>query len=152
MGRRFYSTLHGSSIRHFCLPLCRGSAKHDQSHRLAFFNMFPLPNTGAPGALTNNYTAALVRFRTLRLSTAALTNTSSDKDTLFGHITYNGETTINPNGFPNVYIAPCHGTAWLRLARPAPSRSSRSSLPMPVPTTKTNTFSAFLMSMFSAQA
>ena len=33
----------------------------------------------------------------------------SDRDTLFGRITYNGETTINPNGFPSVCIDPATG-------------------------------------------
>jgi carboxypeptidase family protein len=84
---------------------------------LAFFNMFPLPNTGSAGALTNNYTAALVRVQNAKTIDGRVDEHFSDKDSLFGHITYNGETTINPNGFPNVYITPSTGA----LASPGAS-------------------------------
>ncbi|HEY6468020.1 MAG TPA: TonB-dependent receptor [Candidatus Acidoferrales bacterium] len=76
---------------------------------LAFFNMYPLPNTGSAGALTNNYTAALVRIQNAKTIDGRIDEHFSDKDSLFGHITYNGETTINPNGFPDVNINPATG-------------------------------------------
>jgi hypothetical protein len=70
----------------------------------AFFNMYPLPNTGVPGALTNNYTSAPVKYQNAKTIDGRVDEHFSDKDTLFAHITYNGETTLNPNGFPNVYL------------------------------------------------
>ncbi len=76
---------------------------------LAFFNMYPLPNTGAPGALTSNYTSAPVKIQNSKTIDGRIDQHFSDKDTLFGHITYNGETTLNPNGFPSVYIVPSTG-------------------------------------------
>src|SRR5262249_9089860 len=33
----------------------------------------------------------------------------SDANSIWAHITYNGETTITPNGFPNVFINPATG-------------------------------------------
>jgi hypothetical protein len=75
----------------------------------AFFNMYPLPNTGAAGALTNNYTSAPVKIQNTKTIDGRIDQHFSDKDTLFGRITYNGETTINPNGFPSVCIDPTTG-------------------------------------------
>ena len=71
---------------------------------LAFFNMYPLPNTGAPGALTNNYTSAPVKTFSSKTYDGRIDQHFSEKDTLFGRITYNDETTITPNGFPNVCL------------------------------------------------
>jgi hypothetical protein len=73
---------------------------------LGFFNMFPLPNTGGPGALTNNYTSAPVKTQSTDTYDLRIDQHFSDKNTLFGRFTHNGETTISPNGFPNVYINP----------------------------------------------
>jgi hypothetical protein len=73
---------------------------------LAFFNMFPLPNTGGSGLLTNNYTSAPLRTQTTDTYDVRIDQHFSDKNTLFGRLTHNGETTISPNGFPNVYINP----------------------------------------------
>ncbi len=70
----------------------------------AFFNMYPLPNTGAPGQLTSNYTSAPVKIQNTKTIDGRVDQHFSDKDTLFGRITYNTETTINPNGFPNVCL------------------------------------------------
>lgn len=71
---------------------------------LAFFNMYPLPNTGAAGAITNNYTSAPVKTFNSKTYDGRVDQHFSDKDTLFARITYNGETTITPNGFPNVCL------------------------------------------------
>jgi hypothetical protein len=76
---------------------------------LAFFNMFPLPNTGGAGALSNNYTSAPVKTQTTDTYDLRIDQHFSDKNTLFGRFTHNGETTISPNGFPNVYINPASG-------------------------------------------
>jgi hypothetical protein len=84
---------------------------------LAFFNMYPLPNTGVAGALTNNYTSAPVKIQTAKTVDGRVDEHFSDKDTLFGHITYNGLYTLNPNNFPNVYISPATGA----LASPGAS-------------------------------
>jgi hypothetical protein len=73
---------------------------------LSFFNMFPLPNTGGPGALVNNYTSAPVKTQSTDTYDGRIDQHFSDKNTLFGRFTHNGETTISPNGFPNVYINP----------------------------------------------
>jgi len=84
---------------------------------LAFFNMYPLPNTGASNALTNNYTSAPVKFQNAKTVDGRIDQHFNDKNTLFGHITYNGENTLNPNGFPDVYIIPSTGA----LASPGAS-------------------------------
>lgn len=76
---------------------------------LSFFNMYPLPNTGAAGALTSNYTSAPVKFQHAKTIDGRIDEHFSDKDTLFGHITYNGLDTLNPNGFPDVNINPTTG-------------------------------------------
>ena len=76
---------------------------------LSFFNMYPLPNTGASGALTNNYTSAPVKFQHAKTIDGRIDEHFSDKDTLFGHVTYNGLDTLNPNGFPDVYLNPSTG-------------------------------------------
>lgn len=90
---------------------------------LAFFNMYPFPTCG-PGTsancatgptsgllagITNNYTSAPVRTQNSKTWDARVDQHFSDKNTLWGHITYNGETTITPNGFPNVSINPTTG-------------------------------------------
>jgi len=86
----------------------------------AFFNMYPLPNTGTAGALTNNYTSAPVKTFNSKTYDGRVDQHFSEKDTLFGRITYNDETTITPNGFPNVCLnadgtlntaTPCGGVA-----------------------------------------
>lgn len=90
---------------------------------LAFFNMYPLPTCGpgtkancATGAvsgqlagITNNYTSAPLRKQNSKTYDARVDQHFSDKNSLWGHITYNGETTITPNGFPNVVINPATG-------------------------------------------
>jgi hypothetical protein len=76
----------------------------------AFFNMYPLPNTGAAGALTSNYTSAPVKIQNTKTIDGRIDQHFSDKDSLFGRITYNGETTLNPNGFPSVTIDPASGS------------------------------------------
>jgi hypothetical protein len=71
---------------------------------LAFFNMYPLPNTGASTAVVNNYTSAPVKTFNSKTYDGRIDQHFSEKDTLFGRITYNDETTITPNGFPNVCL------------------------------------------------
>jgi hypothetical protein len=71
---------------------------------LAFFNMFPLPNTGGAGTLSNNYTSAPLKTQTTDTYDLRIDQHFSDRDTIFGRFTHNGETTISPNGFPNVYL------------------------------------------------
>jgi hypothetical protein len=73
---------------------------------LAFFNMFPLPNTGGAGSLTSNYTSAPVKTQSTDTYDLRIDQHFSDKNTLFGRFTHNGETTISPNGFPNVNLNP----------------------------------------------
>lgn len=85
---------------------------------LAIFNMYPLPTCG-PGTkatcssgasgITNNYTSAPVRRQNSKTYDARVDQHFSDKNSLWAHITYNGETTITPNGFPNVFINPTTG-------------------------------------------
>lgn len=85
---------------------------------LAFFNMYPFPTCG-PGTsavcssgaagITNNYTSSPVRTQNSKTYDARIDQHFSDKNSLWGHITYNGETTITPNGFPDVYIDPTSG-------------------------------------------
>ena len=90
---------------------------------LAIFNMYPLPTCGpgtknvcanqpASGVLAginNNYTSAPVRRQNSKTYDARIDQHFSDKNSLWGHITYNAETTITPNGFPNVSINPATG-------------------------------------------
>jgi hypothetical protein len=71
---------------------------------LAFFNMYPLPNTGGAGSLLNNYTSAPVKTQTTDTYDLRVDQHFSEKNTLFGRFTHNGETTISPNGFPNVNL------------------------------------------------
>ncbi|HKV48450.1 MAG TPA: carboxypeptidase regulatory-like domain-containing protein [Candidatus Acidoferrales bacterium] len=75
----------------------------------AFFNMYPLPNTGTAGALTNNYVVNPVRTQNSHTWDGRVDQHFSDRNTLYGRITYNQETTITPNGFPNVTIDPATG-------------------------------------------
>jgi hypothetical protein len=75
---------------------------------IAFMSMFPLPNlTGT----TNNYTATPVKTFTSDTWDARIDQHFSDRNTLYGRYTHNGETTLNPNGFPNVNINPATGYA-----------------------------------------
>jgi carboxypeptidase family protein len=90
---------------------------------LAFFNMYPLPTCGpgtsatcangpASGVLagiTNNYVSSPVRTQNSKTWDARVDQHLSDKNSLWAHITYNGETTITPNGFPNVCIVAATG-------------------------------------------
>jgi len=73
---------------------------------LAFFNMFPLPNTGGAGSLTSNYTSAPLKTQNTDTYDLRIDQHFSDKDTLFGRFTHNGETTVSPNGFPTVNLNP----------------------------------------------
>ncbi|HTZ47990.1 MAG TPA: carboxypeptidase regulatory-like domain-containing protein, partial [Verrucomicrobiae bacterium] len=75
----------------------------------AFFNMYPLPNTGTAGALTNNYVVNPVKTYTSKTWDGRIDQHFNQNNTLFGRITYNQETTITPNGFPDVYIDPTTG-------------------------------------------
>lgn len=75
----------------------------------AFFNMYPLPNTGTANQLTNNYVINPVKTQSSKTWDGRIDQHFSDKNTLYGRITYNQETTITPNGFPNVTIDPATG-------------------------------------------
>jgi len=85
---------------------------------LDYFNMYPLPTCG-PGtgatcasstAGVNNYTFAPVkRFRSNTYD-GRVDEHFSDKNTLYGRYTHNGETTANPNAFPNACLSGPGGT------------------------------------------
>lgn len=75
----------------------------------AFFNMYPLPNTGTAGALTNNYVVNPVKTYNSKTWDGRIDQHFNQNNTLFGRITYNQETTITPNGFPDVNIDPTTG-------------------------------------------
>jgi len=83
---------------------------------LAYFNMYPLPNTGAAGAISNNYTSAPVKRFKSDTYDGRVDEHFNDKNTLYGRFTHNGETTLNPNGFPNVNINPATGALGGSLA------------------------------------
>jgi hypothetical protein len=94
------------------LPLCTAGATPGACLSpigTAFLNMYPLPNTGAAGAITNNYTSAPVKTQNNKTYDARVDEHLSDANSIWAHITYNGETTITPNGFPNVFINPATG-------------------------------------------
>jgi hypothetical protein len=65
----------------------------------------------ATRAITNNYTSAPVRTQNSKTYDARVDQHFSDKNSFWAHITYNGETTITPNGFPDVYINPLTGAS-----------------------------------------
>ncbi len=81
-------------------------------------NMYPLPtcgpgtpavcSSGATGT-TNNYTSAPVKTFASDTYDLRIDEHFNDKNTMYGRYTHNGETTINPNGFPNVTIDPATG-------------------------------------------
>jgi hypothetical protein len=80
---------------------------------LAFFNMYPLPTCGPGTSATcssgaagtsNNYTSAPIKTQKTDTYDGRIDEHFSDRDSLYGRYTHNGETTISPNGFPNVYI------------------------------------------------
>lgn len=90
---------------------------------LAFFNMYPLPTCG-PGTNANcatgpasgqlagisqNYTSSPVLTQHLKTFDGRVDEHFNDNNTLYARITYNGESTITPNGFPNVLINPTTG-------------------------------------------
>jgi hypothetical protein len=76
---------------------------------LSFFNMYPFPNTGAPGVTVNNFTSSPERPQTLLTYDGRIDQHLSDKNTLYVRFTYNSESTLIPNGFPDVYIVPATG-------------------------------------------
>ncbi|HKQ86604.1 MAG TPA: carboxypeptidase regulatory-like domain-containing protein [Candidatus Acidoferrales bacterium] len=73
---------------------------------LAYMSMYPLPNQ--PGT-QRNYVSTPVKTFTSDTWDARIDQHFSDRDTLYGRFTHNGETTINPNGFPNAHIDPATG-------------------------------------------
>jgi hypothetical protein len=99
------------------LPICAGGQTPANAGTCVslpgalFFAMWPLPNTGAAGAITNNYVAApLKRFKSDTYD-GRVDEHINDKNTLYGRYTHNGETTANPNAFPNVTLNPAATTA-----------------------------------------
>jgi len=70
---------------------------------IAFMSMFPLPNLSGT---TNNYTSTPVKTFTSDTWDARIDQHFNDNNTLYGRYTHNGETTINPNGFPSVNLNP----------------------------------------------
>jgi hypothetical protein len=99
------------------LPICAGGQTLANAGTCVslpgaeFFAMWPLPNTGAAGAITNNYVAAPVKRFKSDTYDARVDQHFNDKNTLYGRYTHNGETTANPNAFPNVSINPAATTA-----------------------------------------
>jgi hypothetical protein len=94
------------------LPVCAAEAAPGtciQPLGLAYFSMYPLPNTGGGTALINNYTVGPVRTQTADTWDARIDQHFSDKNTFYGRFTHNGETTINPNAFAAVHIDPTTG-------------------------------------------
>jgi hypothetical protein len=94
------------------LQLCSGSMAPGTcrtTQGMAFMSMYPLPNTGGPGATQGNYVASPIKTFTSDTWDARVDQHFSDSNTLYGRYTHNGETTINPNGFPNVTINPATG-------------------------------------------
>ncbi len=73
---------------------------------LAYMSMYPLPNQ--PGT-QRNYISTPVKTFTSDTWDARIDQHFSDRDTLYGRFTHNGETTINPNGFPVAHIDPATG-------------------------------------------
>ncbi|MGH9572977.1 MAG: carboxypeptidase regulatory-like domain-containing protein [Candidatus Acidiferrales bacterium] len=76
---------------------------------IAYMSMYPLPNTGTADATTSNYHSTPVKTFTSDTWDARVDQHFSDRNTLYGRYTHNGETTLNPNGFPNVKINPATG-------------------------------------------
>jgi len=91
---------------------------------LGFFNMYPLPTCG-PGTnvncatgpasgqlagISNNYTSSPVLTQNSKTYDGRVDEHFNDNNTLYGRLTYNSETTITPNGFPNVFINPATGS------------------------------------------
>jgi hypothetical protein len=72
---------------------------------LAFFNMYPLPNAGTAGVTVNNYVSSPSRPQTLLTYDGRIDQHFSDKDMLYGRFTYDSESTLIPNGFPDVCLA-----------------------------------------------
>jgi hypothetical protein len=112
------------------LPLCAGNVQTQANAGTclsavgkAYFNMYPLPTCGPGTSATcstgpasginagtvNNYTASPVKRFKSDTYDARVDQHFNDKNTLFGRYTHNGETTNNPNGFPNVNIDPATG-------------------------------------------
>ena len=83
----------------------------------AYFNMYPLPNTGAANAISNNYTSAPVKRFKSDTYDGRVDEHINDKNTLYGRYTHNGETTLNPNGFPSVSLNPATGALWGKYPR-----------------------------------
>jgi hypothetical protein len=75
----------------------------------AYFNMYPLPNTGSGSTLLNNFVASPVKFQSSDTYDVRLDQHFSDRDTMYGRWTHNGETTQNPNAYPTVHIDPATG-------------------------------------------
>jgi hypothetical protein len=98
------------------LPLCPGGIQTIANagtclsvQGVAYFNMYPLPNTASTAVGVNNYTAAPVkRFRSDTYD-GRIDQHFNDKNTLYGRYTHNGENTTNPNAFPNVTLNPTTG-------------------------------------------
>jgi len=76
----------------------------------AFFNMYPLPNTNGSN-ITSNYVVNPVKTQTSKTWDGRVDQHFNENNTIYGRITYNQETTITPNGFPNVFINPATGAA-----------------------------------------
>lgn len=96
------------------LPLCTAASTPGTCLSplgLAYFNMYPLPNAGAAGAILNNYTSTTVNTQHSQTWDVKIDQHVSDKDTLYVRYTHNGEGTVIGNGFPAVTINPATGAA-----------------------------------------
>jgi Carboxypeptidase regulatory-like domain len=76
---------------------------------LAYMSMYPIPNTGSATTLINNYISSPTKTQTADTWDARFDQHFNDKNTFYARFTHNGETTINPNGFPAVHINPTTG-------------------------------------------
>lgn len=96
------------------LPLCTGSSAPGTCLSplgLAYFNMYPLPNTGAAGAILQNYTSTTENTQNSQTWDVKVDQHFSDKNTMYLRYTHNGESTLIGNGFPAVTINPATGAA-----------------------------------------
>ncbi|HTZ74066.1 MAG TPA: carboxypeptidase regulatory-like domain-containing protein [Candidatus Aquilonibacter sp.] len=90
---------------------------------MAYFSMYPIPTCGPGTGATctlgsaaqnsvgtfDNYQSAPVKTFASDTWDARVDQHFSDRNTFYGRFTHNGETTINPNGFPAVRINPSNG-------------------------------------------
>ncbi len=72
---------------------------------LAYFKMYPAPNTGGPGALSNNFIAAPNETQFALTLDGRIDQHFNNGDQLFGRYSYNKVDTVIPGDFPAVTVA-----------------------------------------------